>query len=297
MSMTTRIPPTVLSALLASKSSAETIVSLLNSAEEKFSCSQKKRHGNSKRVYPFWKVCQTCETPFMALTREQVLRNKTCGPACAKVLVGAANTGPRLPLAQRKGRVVACAVCRSEVWKPDAWLRKVQMPTCSRKCNGVLRGQEWQQHARKGRAAWSATREQTLRERMTGPSNPAWKGGLTYRKRKGAYADQPIKYVRCPPEFLSMARKDGYVMEHRLVAARAMGRALTRAEVVHHRNHDATDNRIRNLMTFRTNAEHKRFEHGAAIEPLWCGLSRSDTSVKCGACACQQVPSSRCVTA
>lgn len=295
--MTTKIPPTVLSEILVRKSSAETIVSLLNAMEEKFSCSQKKRHGNSRRAYPFWKACQNCATPFMALTKEQAVRNKTCSLTCAKALVRAANTGPRLSLGQRKGRVIACAVCKAEVWKPDAWLRKVQTPTCSHKCNGALRGKEWQPHAHKGRAAWSTEQEQALRDRMTGPSNPAWKGGLTYRKRKGAYADQPIKYVRCPPEFLSMARKDGYVMEHRLVAAVAMRRALTRAEVVHHRNHDATDNRVRNLMVFGSNAEHKRFEHGAAIKPLWCGLSRSDTSVRCGACACQQVPSSRFATA
>ena len=93
-----------------------------------------------------------------------------------------------------------------------------------------------------------------------------------------------------------MARKDGYVMEHRLKVAQAIGRSLTRAQCVHHINHDATDNRLANLMLFATNADHKRFEHGAAIKPLWCGLSHSDTSVKCGACACQQVLSSRCVT-
>ena len=52
---------------------------------------------------------------------------------------------------------------------------------------------------------------------------------MTYRKRKGAYADQPIKYVRCPLVFLSMARKDGYVMEHRLLVAQAIGRPLLRA--------------------------------------------------------------------
>ena len=84
-----------------------------------------------------------------------------------------------------------------------------------------------------------------------------------------------------------MARKDGYVMEHRLNVAIAMGRPLTRLECVHHINHDATDNRLSNLMLFKTNGEHKAFEHGAAISPLWCGLSHSTTQVKCGACECQ----------
>jgi hypothetical protein len=122
---------------------------------------------------------------------------------------------------------------------------------------------------------------------MTGEANPAWKGGLTYRNRKGAYADQPIKYVRCPAPMLSMARSDGYVMEHRLIVALAIGRPLTRSECVHHINHDATDNRLENLMLFATNAQHKAFEHGADIKPLWCGLCLSTTPEKSGACACR----------
>lgn len=294
--MTTRIPPTVLSEVLASRSSAETIVSSLNAMEERYSCSQKKRHGNRKRVYPFWKACQNCEKPFMAMTKEQAARNKTCSRECMAALIGQKNSGARLPLEDRKGRTITCPVCSTQTWKPEAWLRRVKVPTCSSRCNGVLRGAEWAKQGHKGRAAWSEAQEQALKERMTGPSNPAWKGGRTYRNRKGAYANQPIKYVRCPPEFLSMARKDGYVMEHRLLVAQVVGRCLTRTEVVHHINHDATDNRLANLMLFRSNAEHKKFEHGAAIKPLWCGLNHSDTSVRCGACACQQVPSSRCVT-
>jgi len=104
---------------------------------------------------------------------------------------------------------------------------------------------------------------------MTGPNNPAWKGGLTYFKRKGKYADQSIKYVRCPKKFIAMARKDGYVMEHRLIMAKAVGRPLLRSECVHHVNHDVTDNRVKNLVLFKSNADHKRYEHGQAIRPLW----------------------------
>jgi hypothetical protein len=166
-------------------------------------------------------------------------------------------------------------------------------PTCSYKCNGVLRGSEWATHAHKGRANWTRESEDALVVRMTGTTNPAWKGGLTYRNRKGKYADQSIKYVRCPQMFLDMARKDGYVMEHRLVVARAVGRSLTRIETVHHRDHDATRNSSRNLMLFATNAEHKAYEHGAAITPLWCGLCHSITPEKSGVCECRPVPLSR----
>jgi hypothetical protein len=106
---------------------------------------------------------------------------------------------------------------------------------------------------------------------LAGASNPAWKGGVTYFKRKGKYANQSIKYVRCPAEFLPMARKDGYVMEHRLNVAMAIGRPLTRAECVHHKNHDATDNSLANLELFASNRDHKLYEHHGTPEPIWRG--------------------------
>jgi hypothetical protein len=96
-----------------------------------------------------------------------------------------------------------------------------------------------------------------------GPNNPAWKGGVTYFRKHGNY--KPIKYVRCPVEFLAMARKDGYVMEHRLIMARMAGRPLLRQEVVHHRNHDPQDNREENLELFVSNQAHKIAESARSV--------------------------------
>ena len=283
--MTTAIPHTVLSEILASKLSAETIVSLLNEEEKKYLSTP--RHANTKYGYPFWKVCQHCSKPFMTHNRYQAVRNKTCNKECAVAMTTTAVTGRRTPIATRKGKTVVCAVCGKKVWKPDAWLRRVQIPTCGYQCNGVLRGADWKEHAHKGRANWTESSKTLIKERMTGVLNPAWKGGLTYRNRKGLYAAQPIKYVRCPTPMLTMARKDGYVMEHRLLVALKINRQLMRSEVVHHINHNATDNRIENLMLFSTNARHKAFEHGADIKPLWCGLCHSTTPEKSGVCVCQ----------
>jgi hypothetical protein len=63
-----------------------------------------------------------------------------------------------------------------------------------------------------------------------------------------------------------MARKDGYIMEHRLVMAQWVGRMLERSEVVNHRNHDPRDNRRDNLELYPSNGDHKRGEVGRFVD-------------------------------
>lgn len=81
---------------------------------------------------------------------------------------------------------------------------------------------------------------------------------MTLKRAKGNYGG--VRYVRAPTWALPMARKDGYISEHRLVMARMLGRLLTRREVVHHRDHDPSNNRPENLELFASNGEHKREE-------------------------------------
>ena len=271
-STTTTIPPSEFARIGQIRSSPETIAALLNEAERSFSSLRKKPHGNAKRVYPFWKICKVCSNLFPCQTKEQAVRNVVCGQICLTVLIRAPRH--RRPLAERLGMaVIACAVCGKESWKPRAWLKRIKIPVCSRRCNGVIRGEEWGKHAHKGRAAWTEASETSFRQKMSGPSNPAWKGGVTYFRKHGNY--KPIKYVRCPPEFLPMARKDGYVMEHRLIVARTIGRCLLRIEVVHHEDHDPQANGVGNLMLFASNRDHKLYEHHGSPEPIWRGSSLS----------------------
>lgn len=65
---------------------------------------------------------------------------------------------------------------------------------------------------------------------------------------------------------MKMARTDGYVMEHRLVMARRIGRLLTRVECVHHVDHDPLNNDLPNLELWPDNRSHKMAEHGKIAE-------------------------------
>lgn len=92
-----------------------------------------------------------------------------------------------------------------------------------------------------------------------GAGNPKWRGGRTM----GASG-----YVLVMAPNHPQADKHGYYEEHRLVMERHLGRVLKPTEVVHHFNHDKTDNRIENLELMESQAQHRR-RHGY-YEPREC---------------------------
>ena len=89
-----------------------------------------------------------------------------------------------------------------------------------------------------------------MSESRQGAKNHNWKGGRNHRNDG---------YIMLLVPGHPSANSNGYIMEHRLVMGKYLGRLLNSEEVVHHVNEDRADNRRENLTLFSSKRKHLNF--------------------------------------
>jgi len=87
--------------------------------------------------------------------------------------------------------------------------------------------------------------------------SPKWAGGR--KIRKDGYVLVAVESH--PHSADNKASGTCYVLEHRLVMEKHLGRFLEPAEVVHHIDGNPSNNDLSNLKLYATNADHIREEH------------------------------------
>ena len=78
-------------------------------------------------------------------------------------------------------------------------------------------------------------------------------------------------FAPCPEKYKSMATKKGLVRVSRLIVAIAINRSLKPAEQVHHIDGNDKNDTVENLMLFKGQREHLRYQHGYEAECIWRG--------------------------
>lgn len=155
---------------------------------------------------------------------EQTANNKFCSRSCS-----AKHNGRLFPKRRKEGN---CKNCGAEI--------SSSLSYCSTLCRAV------------GLKAFHAKRIAGISKPIKNGS-PPWRWDSDISDGKGFY-----RATKCPTH--PNADSKGYVHVHRLVMENAIGRILQSNEIVHHLNHDKTDNRLENLQLM-TRSEHSRLHN------------------------------------
>jgi len=134
---------------------------------------------------------------------------------------------------------MACKNCGNLRWVQKVYIKRQKTGLCSHCCL------------------------QSKRVTYHGHGHPCWKGGRN--RVRGGWIQV---YIERSDFFYSMADKNNYVLEHRLIMAKHLNRCLLPWEIVHHKNGVRDDNRLGNLKLFSIQAQH--LPYGVTKKRLNC---------------------------
>lgn len=115
---------------------------------------------------------------------------------------------------------------------------------------------------KKGCTPWNKGKKcPQISESNLGEKNWNWKGGI-FHAWNG--------YVKMKKRDHPSCDRWGYVLEHRFIFEKHLGRYLTKGEVIHHKNDIRDDNRIENLKLFKNQSEHFQYHNNRnKKKPIW----------------------------
>ena len=154
------------------------------------------------------RICEICGKKFY---RGGTRMAKTCSLRCKAKYNTKIQTGKKQ---KRWGKDMKCKICGKEFYVSPCKISKTKY--CSIKCRN---------------------NDSSFWEALKGENNYHWKGGTT--RVKG--------YIYVKSSEHPYRNGGDYVMEHRLVMEKKLGRYLVSNEEVHHINGIKDDNRIENL--------------------------------------------------
>lgn len=152
----------------------------------------------------------------------------------------------------RKGIIKNCMFCKKEFYVKKCLINKRYY--CSKICFwDSLKGKNLSPNTqfKKGQKSWNEGTKGVMKSNVT-----SFKKGVSHPFYKGRIIHQGYVMLHRPEH--PFCDRNGYVKEHRLIMEKELKRFLNPKEVVHHINEIRNDNRIENLLLFKSVSDHQK---------------------------------------